>query len=91
MEAVIRELRPSEKALTPSVLESLAKEGMLSRAEVTDAAMSARAEAMMLNKGRFIVDEIRKLDDILGRMQEHQSKKRALYSALSVSRNLWSA
>ena len=71
------------------VLENLAKEGMLSRAEVTDAAMSARAEAVMLNKGPFITEAIRTLDDILGRMQEHQSKKRALYRALSVSESLW--
>jgi pyruvate kinase len=71
------------------VLENLAKEGMLSRAEVTDAAMSARAEAVMLNKGPFIIDAIRTLDDILGRMKEHQSKKRALYPALSVSESLW--
>jgi len=72
------------------VLENLAKEGMLSRPEVTDAAMSARAEAVMLNKGRFIVEAIKTLDDILGRMKEHQSKKRSLYRALKVSESLWS-
>jgi pyruvate kinase len=71
------------------VLENLAKEGVLSRPEVTDAAMSARAEAVMLNKGPFIVEAIRALDDILGRMREHQSKKRSLYRALSVSSDLW--
>lgn len=73
------------------VLENLAKEGMLSRPEVTDAAASARAEAVMLNKGRFIVEAIKTLDDILGRMQEHQSKKRSLYRALKVSESLWSS
>ena len=72
------------------VLENLAKEGMLSRPEVTDAAMSARAEAVMLNKGRFIVEAIQTLDDILGRMKEHQAKKRSLYRALKVSESLWS-
>ncbi len=72
------------------VLENLAKEGMLSRAEVTDAAMSARAEAVMLNKGPFIVEAIQTLDDILGRMQEHQAKKREIYRALKVSGSLWS-
>jgi pyruvate kinase len=71
------------------VLESLAKEGMPSRAEMTDAAMSARAEAVMLNKGPFIVEAIKTLDDILGRMQDHQAKKRSLYSALHVSESLW--
>jgi pyruvate kinase len=73
------------------VLENLAKEGMLSRAEVTDAAMSARAEAVMLNKGPFIVEAIRTLDDILSRMKEHQVKKRATYRALKASDSLWSS
>ena len=72
------------------VLDNLAKEGSLSRAEVTDAAMSGRAEAVMLNKGPFITDAIRTLDDILGRMHKHQSKKRALLRALHVGSSLWS-
>ncbi|MGZ4757142.1 MAG: hypothetical protein ACXWA9_19735, partial [Acidimicrobiia bacterium] len=48
-----------------------------SRAEITDAAMSARAECVMLNKGPFIEDTIRTLDDILQRMREHQRKKQS--------------
>jgi pyruvate kinase len=36
----------------------------------------------MLNKGPFIVDAMRTLDDILKRMQAHQSKKRPLLRAL---------
>jgi hypothetical protein len=44
----------------------------------------------MLNKGPFIVEAIQTLDDILGRMKEHQSKKRALYPPLKVSESLWS-
>ncbi|HEX6132409.1 MAG TPA: pyruvate kinase [Longimicrobiales bacterium] len=71
------------------VMDELATHGTLSRAEVTDAAMSARAEAVMLNKGPFIVDAIRALDGILARMKEHQSKKRSLYRALHVSARLW--
>lgn len=71
------------------VLDDLVKEGSLSRAEMTDAAMSARAEAVMLGKGPFVIDAIGTLDDILGRMKEHQSKKRSLYRALRVSRSLW--
>jgi len=38
---------------------------------------------VMLNKGPFIVDAVRTLDDILKRMQQHQAKKRALLRALS--------
>jgi pyruvate kinase len=64
------------------VLESLAKTGRPSRAEITDAAMGERAECVMLNKGPFIVDAMRTLDDILKRMQAHQSKKRPLLRAL---------
>jgi pyruvate kinase len=64
------------------VLESLAKTGRPSRSEITDAAMSERAECVMLNKGPYIVDAMRTLDDILKRMQAHQSKKRPLLRAL---------
>ena len=64
------------------VLETLAKTGRPSRSEITDAAMSERAECVMLNKGPFILDAMRTLDDILRRMQSHQSKKRPLLRAL---------
>ncbi|HEY9704691.1 MAG TPA: pyruvate kinase, partial [Allocoleopsis sp.] len=66
------------------VLENQTKKGVPSRAEITDAAMSERAECVMLNKGAFIMDAVTTLDDVLTRMQEHQSKKtpqlRALHS-----------
>ena len=64
------------------VLETLAKTGLPSRAEITDAAMGGRAECVMLNKGPHILDTMRTLDDILRRMQAHQSKKRPLLRAL---------
>lgn len=64
------------------VLESLAKEGLATRAEVTDAAMSMRAECVMLNKGPFIVEAIGFLHDVLQRMQEHVSKKQTLLRKL---------
>ena len=64
------------------VLETLAKTGIPSRAEITDAAMGERAECVMLNKGPHILDAMRTLDDILRRMQSHQSKKRPLLRAL---------
>jgi pyruvate kinase len=64
------------------VLETLAKTGLPSRAEVTDAAMGERAECVMLNKGPHILDAIRTLDDILRRMEAHQTKKRPLLRAL---------
>jgi pyruvate kinase len=64
------------------VLESLAKDGKPSRAEITDAAMGERAECVMLNKGPHILDAIKMLDDILQRMQGHQNKKCALLRRL---------
>lgn len=64
------------------VLESLAKGGPPSRAEITDAAMGVRAECVMLNKGANLAAAVSTLDDILGRMQSHQTKKRSLLRAL---------
>ena len=60
------------------VLESLAKTGQPSRAEITDAAAGQSAECVMLNKGPHITDAIRALDDILERMGESQTKSRSL-------------
>jgi pyruvate kinase len=58
---------------------------MPSRAEVTDAAMAARAECVMLNKGPYIRETLRFLNDVLGRMQAHHDKKTALLRKLSIS------
>ncbi len=57
------------------VLETLTKEGIPSRPEITDAAMSERAECVMLNKGPHIEKAVISLDSILSRMQSHQSTK----------------
>ncbi len=57
------------------VLDDLVKEGLPSRAETTDAAMAQRAECVMLNKGPHVVEAIRFLSDIIGKMSRHQSKK----------------
>jgi pyruvate kinase len=70
------------------VLETLAKEGMPSRAEITDAAMGHRAECVMLNKGPHVVSAVRALDDILRRMQAHQTKKQAMLRELHLAHAL---
>lgn len=67
------------------VLESLAKKGHPSRAEITDAAMGERAECVMLNKGPHIVAAVSALDNILRRMQDHQSKKSSRLRPLHLS------
>lgn len=68
------------------VLETLAKEGIPSRAEITDAAMGHRAEAVMLNKGPHILRAVQTLDDILQRMEAHQIKKQSMMRELSLAR-----
>ena len=67
------------------VLENLAQRGLPSRAEVSDAAMSGRAECVMLNKGPYIVEAVRFLSGVLDRMQDHQLKKRPMLRKLAVS------
>lgn len=67
------------------VLEAMAKKGRASRAEITDAAMSQRADCVMLNKGPYILGAIKMLDDILRRMQDHQHKKAPILRKLSIS------
>ena len=67
------------------VLESLAKTGAPSRAEITDAAMGERAECVMLNKGPHLAQAVQVLDDILCRMEAHQSKKSARLRRLHLS------
>jgi pyruvate kinase len=60
------------------VLESLAKKGLPSRAEMVDAAAGERAECVMLNKGPHILEAVATLDGVLGRMRRVQRKSRTL-------------
>jgi pyruvate kinase len=71
------------------VLEGLTKNGVPSRAEVTDAAMGERAECVMLNKGPYVVEAVRALDNILERMQAHQAKKSALLRHLNLAESFF--
>jgi pyruvate kinase len=64
------------------VLDSFVRKGSHSRSEMTDAAMAERAECVMLNKGPHVLDAVGVLDDVLGRMEAHQSKKTARLRAL---------
>ena len=67
------------------VLESMAKDGLPTRAEVTDAAWAIRAECIMLNKGPHIVSAMYFLADVLDRMHEHQDKRTPMLRRLSVA------
>jgi len=71
------------------VLEQMNKSGMPTRSEVTDAAMSARAECVMLNKGPFVVKTVEFLNNILIKMQDHHHKKTPMLRKLKVSEGRW--
>lgn len=64
------------------VLETLAKKGVTSRPELTDAAVSVRSECVMLNKGPYITEAVRVLSNILSNMQNHTHKKVSLLKPL---------
>ncbi|MEL7119583.1 MAG: pyruvate kinase [Bacteroidota bacterium] len=64
------------------VLENLAKKGLPSRSEITDAATSLRAECVMLNKGAYINNAIQLLDKILSDMESFQEKNVAMLPPL---------
>lgn len=63
-------------------LETLARTGRLSRAEVTDAAAGAQAECVMLDKGPHVLEAVDALDDILRRMRQLRDKRRPMLRAL---------
>ena len=87
-------LRICESAHIPDVwatqvLENLTKKGVPSRAEITDAAMSQRAECVMLNKGAYIEKAVKMLDKILRRMQRFQKKKETMLPKLDEADSLF--
>lgn len=64
------------------VLDAFVKNGIPTRAEMTDAAMANRAECVMLNKGPFLADGVSVLGRVLSRMETHQFKKTPQLRAL---------
>ncbi len=64
------------------VLDNLAKNGIPTRAEITDAAMAQRCECVMLNKGKYIDRAVKMLDRILRRMEKFQNKKETILPRL---------
>jgi len=60
------------------VLESMTEHGFPTRGEVTDAADAARADAIMLGIGPFMVDTVRFVEDLLARTQVRRARSRAL-------------
>jgi len=68
------------------VLENLAKTGIPTRAEISDAALGVQAECVMLNKGPYINEAIKILKDILKRMEGHSFKKKNELRVLNVAK-----
>jgi pyruvate kinase len=60
------------------VLESMTEHGFPTRGEVTDAADAARADAIMLGIGPFMVDTVAFVEDLLARTQIRRARSRAL-------------
>jgi len=60
------------------VLETMAKSGIPSRAEVSDAALGIRAECVMLNKGPYIVETVKFLCEVLERAGEYRRNHRPI-------------
>ncbi len=86
-------MRVCESAHIPDVwatqvLETLAKKGVPTRAEITDSAMAQRAECVMLNKGYYIGKAVKMLDKILRRMQLFQKKKETVLPQLDGAEEL---
>ena len=76
-----------EAAHTPvvwatQVLDNYVRDGLASRAEMTDAAMAQRADCVMLNKGPYLAEGVAFLRDVLARMDRHFAKKFARFGSL---------
>jgi hypothetical protein len=70
---------PSKCSELDSIIISLSRSVLILKGvEITDAAMSERADCVMLNKGPFVLDAVRTLGDVLRRMEAHQEKKRSM-------------
>jgi pyruvate kinase len=67
------------------ILDNLVRKGKTTRAEVSDAVKSVRAECAMLNKGPFITEGLRMLRDIDIRMAAHEDKKMKTLRSLHVA------
>jgi len=71
------------------VLENMVKNGVPTRAEMSDATMAGQAECVMLNKGDFVEEGITLLDAILVQSQQNRSKKTAQLRALKIAKKVW--
>jgi pyruvate kinase len=52
---------------------------------VTDAAHAAKAECVMINKGDYVIEVVKALQDILRRSGTHRTKKRYTFRPMSIA------
>ena len=64
------------------ILDTLTNWGQPTRAEVTDAAWAQRAECVMLDQGKHMVETVQALSGLLSTMDEVQRKNQSLLSPL---------
>jgi len=75
--------------LATQVLETLAKSGLPTRAEITDAATGQRAECVMLNKGTHILEAVKTLSGLLSAEERHYIKKRHVFREFTKQREMF--
>ena len=73
------------------VLESMAKSGLPARAEITDAATGQRADCVMLNKGRFLIDAVKILGDLLASRERQRIKKRQVFRDITAQQGIFNS
>ena len=67
------------------VLETLNKSGIATRSEITDAAYAAMSECVMINKGDYIINVMKSLNDILKRSGSHHVNKRYTFRPMRIA------
>ena len=78
----VEQTPPQVEIVQPEVIVTLGKSAAQFLLN-SDAAMGARAECVMLNKGPYVADGITVLDNVLTRMERHQVKKSPQLRALA--------
>lgn len=71
------------------VLENLNKTGVATRSEITDAAHSAQADCVMINKGAHTIETLKTLKNILIMSGEHHVKKRFTFRPLAIAKSFF--
>lgn len=65
--------------LATQFLENLSKNGLPTRAEIIDASKGQRADCVMLNKGKYIIDAVKILSLLLKTEERNYIKKRQIF------------